>query len=393
MSVAVQRTWPPESPISDFAMLFAVAPVGIARCSLQGMLVPLNVAMERILADSGMHAAHLLLPSLLPEKHRADCEGFLRQMAGGTRDSFQLDFLAGNHAIHWTVWRPRSEEGAWQDPLALALERLLDPEQEHRNVRLETAGRLVSSVAHDFNNWITGVQLYSDLLLSSIDSNHPARKYVEEIRNAGVHATGFVRQLLSLTKPASCQPQLLSLNDIVEGMRNMLLRLMGENIHLRFQLDRKIGLVKIDPTQAQQILLNLVLNARDAMPHGGEIVIGTSDCKVQSLNGSTRSFFPCALFTVEDHGTGIDAAIRSRIFEPFFTTKAGKGTGLGLATVHEIVTSNGGLIHVDTEPGQGTRVTVLLPVIPKQPAPARSTNDFYPRNGEVPSSNNEESLP
>jgi two-component system cell cycle sensor histidine kinase/response regulator CckA len=178
-----------------------------------------------------------------------------------------------------------------------------------------------------------------------------------------------VRQLLSVARPTKYEPRLLSLNEITECMRNLLLRLIGENIELKFHLDPALGLIEMDPTQAQQILLNLVLNARDAMPGGGEITIETRNCKVQVLTDPGQethaASLPCALFAVGDNGSGIDEAARTHLFEAFFTTKAGKGTGLGLATVHDIVTSNGGLIYVDSLPGRGTRFTVLLPLVPE----------------------------
>jgi signal transduction histidine kinase len=199
------------------------------------------------------------------------------------------------------------------------------------------------------------------------------RKYAEEIRKAGMQATGLVRQLLAVARPAKSEPRLLSLNEVAEGMRNLLARLIGENIDLQFHLDPNLGLVKMDPTQCQQILLNLVLNARDAMPGGGHISVETSNCKVQvlpesnpesNLAAASPTALPCALFVVADNGSGMDAATRAHLFEAFFTTKAGKGTGLGLATVYDIVTSNGGLIHVDSTPVCGTRVSVLLPLVP-----------------------------
>lgn len=241
-------------------------------------------------------------------------------------------------------------------------------EQQVRQAqRLEAVGRLAGGVAHDFNNLLTGVLLYSDLLMATLGPGHPARKYAEEIRGAGMQATGLVRQLLAVARPAELAPRALSLNEVVDRVRDLLLRLIGENIRLEFCLDPNLGLIRIDHTQAQQILLNLVLNARDAMPAGGEIRIETSNCRVQvlaeaNLAGGRSTSMPCVLFAVEDNGSGMDAATRARAFEPFFTTKAEKGTGLGLATVHEIVTGNGGLIHVDSAPGRGTRVSVLLPL-------------------------------
>jgi signal transduction histidine kinase len=259
-------------------------------------------------------------------------------------------------------------------------------EAEHRlrqAERLETMGRLAGGVAHDFNNLLTGVLLYSDLLLAHIEPCHRVRKYAEEIRKAGMQATSLVRQLLAVARPSNSEPRLLSLNEIAESMRNLLVRLIGENIELKFQLDPNLGLVRMDPTQCQQILLNLALNARDAMPGGGQITIETSNCKVQVLTepctgeGSGASL-PCALFVVADNGSGMDDATRAHLFEAFFTTKAAKGTGLGLATVHDIVTGNGGLIHVDSALHRGTRVSVLLPLVPVPVLNSRETQAFHP---------------
>jgi two-component system cell cycle sensor histidine kinase/response regulator CckA len=262
--------------------------------------------------------------------------------------------------------------------------------------RLEAVGRLAGGVAHDFNNLLTGILLYCDLLMASIEPSHRARKYAEEIRKAGMQASGLVRQLLSITRPPNFQPRLLSLNEIAESMRNLLARLMGENIELQFCLDPNLGLIKMDPTEAQQILLNLVLNARDAMPRGGTISVETRNCKIQALTESvlgtcTQACLPCALFTVEDNGSGMDDSTRAHMFEPFFTTKTGKGTGLGLATVHNIVTSNGGLIHVQSAPARGTRVSVLLPLDPAFAPELRADNGFRPvPDGQVTSSQEEE---
>jgi signal transduction histidine kinase len=194
--------------------------------------------------------------------------------------------------------------------------------------------------------------------------------------------------LLAVARPASSEPRLLSLNEIAEGMRNLLVRLIGENIELNLHLDPNLGLIKMDPTQAQQILLNLALNARDAMPNGGHITVETSNCKVQVLaepvakTGST-AVLPCALFVVADNGCGMDAATRAHVFEAFFTTKTGgKGTGLGLATVYDIVTRNGGLIHLDSAPACGTRVTVLLPLVPDAALVPHHTNELQHQSTE-----------
>jgi signal transduction histidine kinase len=267
-----------------------------------------------------------------------------------------------------------------------------DQEAAHRlrqAEKLEAVGRLAGGVAHDFNNLLTGVLLYCDLLMASLEPGHPVRKYAEEIRKAGIQATALVRQLLAVARPTSSEPRLLSLNEIADGMRNLLVRLIGENIELIFHLDPNLGLVKMDPTQSQQILLNLVLNSRDAMPGGGHIIVETTNCRVQVLTGTDHDTgrptqLPCALFVVTDNGSGMDAATHAHLFEAFFTTKASKGTGLGLATVYDIVTSNGGLIHVDSAPACGTRVSVLLPLVPEAVLESRNAIDFASgKNREV----------
>ncbi len=216
-----------------------------------------------------------------------------------------------------------------------------------------------------------------------------------------MQATGLVRQLLAVARPTNSQPRLLSLNEIAEGMRNLLVRLIGENIELRIQLDPNLGLIKMDPTQCQQILLNLALNARDAMPGGGQITIETSNCKVQILpeprsEAASAPSLPCALFVVADNGEGMDEVTRAHVFEAFFTTKAAKGTGLGLATVHDIVTSNGGLIHVDSALQRGTRVSVLLPLVPLSTPDFGETPDFHPETNRavlIPKLREEERTP
>jgi len=206
--------------------------------------------------------------------------------------------------------------------------------------------------------------LYCDLLLSSFDLRDRRRRYADEIRAAIMQASGLVQQLLVFARPQSAQVRSLCLNEIAASMRNLLVRLIGENIDLELRLDPDLALVKIDHAQAQQILLNLVLNARDAMPDGGRITIETSNCKFQPVAGAPLGppVFPCVLLVVGDNGRGMDAKTRQRLFEPFFTTKSlGKGTGLGLTTVRSIVTTNRGLIHLESEAGRGTRAMILLP--------------------------------
>ena len=383
MSAVTEFRWTPPDLKPDLRPWFENAPVALVQCEPMGSVTSINPAMEQMLGGTAPVTPSLRLTDLLHLESPAESDRLLRELFDGRRNSFQVDSVPGarNRRVRWTAWRVPGINGEPGSVLAMAEEiseevvpkddalKNRDAEQRLRQAeKLEAVGRLAGGVAHDFNNLLTGVLLYCDLLLAHLEPCHRVRKYAEEIRKAGLQATSLVRQLLAVARPASSEPRLLSLNEIAEGMRNLLIRLIGENIELNLHLDPNLGLIKMDPTQAQQILLNLALNARDAMPNGGQITVETSNCKVQVLAepepGST-AVLPCALFVVADNGCGMDAATRAHVFEAFFTTKTGgKGTGLGLATVYDIVTRNGGLIHLDSAPARGTRVTVLLPLVP-----------------------------
>jgi two-component system cell cycle sensor histidine kinase/response regulator CckA len=401
MSVVAKIAWSTEElkqePASEessrrFQNLFENCPSPAVLFQRQGTVTALNPAFQCTFGIGPNANRPLKLADLF---QTAGSSAQMRELLKGERESCELvattSSNSGHHA-HWTAWR--LHEGS-ASPQFIAIQKDASAEMDrHQSERLQFLGRVVGGVAHDFNNLLSGVLLYCDLLLAAVDSGDRTRKYAEEIRNSAMQATGLVRQLLTAAKPHQFEARLISLNEIADGLRNLLSHLVGENIHLTFRLDRGLGLVKIDPSQAQQIILNLALNARDAMPRGGEVVIETRNCHVQVLlnnrrGDSTRTSLPCALLVVEDNGAGMDAATREHVFEPFFTTKDEKGTGLGLATVHEIVTTSGGLIHVDSEPGRGTRMSILLPLQPTAASPG-GDNNFHPvMNGEVPSSKTE----
>jgi signal transduction histidine kinase len=264
--------------------------------------------------------------------------------------------VAGNN-----VEMPPSEAGG--SPAESALEA-----HQLQAQRWEAIGRLTGGVVHDFNNLLTGVMLYCDLLLSSFDPRDRRKRYVEEVRLAIVQATGLVQQLLVFTRSQQTPVGPLLLNELAESMGDLLGRLIGENIALDLRLDRGLGAVSLAASQAQQVLLNLVLNARDALPNGGRITIETSNCSFQPMAAeatTAKVVFPCVLLVVTDDGQGMDAATRARLSEPFFTTKAGKGSGLGLLTVRTIVAANHGIIHFESEPGRGTRAMILFPRVPR----------------------------
>jgi signal transduction histidine kinase len=378
-----------------FQSIFEHAPLAAARCNQQGIIVDRNLAFDQTLPPSLAQQSALRLYDLVAPENHDTTEQHLRELFDSTRDSIRLvgtpivgRAAAESAQTNWMAWRqPEPGENTTLVILVAEISRNSTPAQEAlmQAQRWESVGRLAGGVVHDFNNLLTGVMLYCDLLLGSLDLRDCRRRYADEIRLAILQATGLVRQLLVLARPQASQVRALCLNQIAQAMQDLLARLIGENIVLESHLDTKLGLVQIDQAQAQQILLNLVLNARDALPDGGHIVIETSNCKFQNVPGSVASAgglsaFPCVLLTVSDDGCGMDAKTRQRLFEPFFTTKSeGKGTGLGLSTVHSIVANNGGLIHVESEPGHGTRVMILLPRESQPESEADSTNISIPR--------------
>jgi two-component system cell cycle sensor histidine kinase/response regulator CckA len=233
--------------------------------------------------------------------------------------------------------------------------------------KMEAVGRLAGGIAHDFNNLLTVITGYSDLTLLRLDPNDPSRKNLDEISKACDRATGLTRHLLAFSRKQVLNPRVLNLNTIVSEMNRMLPRLIGEDIELVIELCPDLGQVKADSGQIEQIIANLVVNARDAMPFGGELAIGSAnivmDEEIASRYESAQSG-PYVILTVSDTGHGMDPETMGRVFEPFYTTKeVGKGTGLGLSTVYGIVKQSGGFISVDSEVGRGTTFKIYLPQV------------------------------
>jgi two-component system cell cycle sensor histidine kinase/response regulator CckA len=238
-------------------------------------------------------------------------------------------------------------------------------EQLRQSQKMEAVGRLSGGIAHDFNNLLGVIIGYSESIEHRTDSNDPLRKSATEIRKAGERAASLTHQLLAFSRQQVLQPQILDLNMLVTDMGKMLKRLIGTHIELTTELATDLGQVKAEQSQIEQVMLNLVVNARDAMPDGGKLLIETSNLDVDenlTINFPFLQPGPYVLLTVSDTGTGMDANTRRHIFEPFFTTKEpGKGTGLGLATVYGVVKQSGGGVIVDSEPGKGTTFKIFLP--------------------------------
>ncbi len=346
----------------------------------EGNIVFESTAVERTL---GYLPEELIgtnpLERVHPEEFPAVREAFgaLLREPGGTR---AFEFRTRGKDGSWRVLESIGHN-ALEDPAVAgivlnsrditdrrAAEKALESTQQQllQSQKMEAVGRLAGGVAHDFNNLLTVIKGSSEFLLEDLPSDHPSRQDVEEIKDAADRAARLTHQLLAFSRKQVLQPRILNLNVVVAEMRSMLRRLIGEDIDLITDLDPELGRVEADPGQVEQILLNLAINARDAMPNGGKLILETRgmcfDEHAEELYPHVPPGTPGVLLAVSDTGQGMPKEIRERVFEPFFTTKEpGKGTGLGLSTVYGIVKQSGGYIWVDSEVGHGTTVRVYLP--------------------------------
>jgi two-component system cell cycle sensor histidine kinase/response regulator CckA len=244
-------------------------------------------------------------------------------------------------------------------------------DQLRQSQKMEAVGRLAGGVAHDFNNLLTAISGYAELLQTRFEPGDPVRGYVDEILKSSTRATQLTRQMLAFSRRQVLQPKVLDLNGVVLNMENLLRRLIGEDIDLRTSTGPDLGAVRADQGQIEQVIMNLAVNARDAMPKGGLLTIETRnvvlDEKYNDRHGRMRSG-PHVMLSVSDSGSGMDAETQSHLFEPFFTTKdRDKGTGLGLATVYGIVKQSGGDVWAYSEPGHGSCFKIYLPRVDQSP--------------------------
>jgi hypothetical protein len=238
----------------------------------------------------------------------------------------------------------------------------LELRQSHK---MEAVGRLAGGVAHDFNNLLTAILGYCNLMLDDVPKEDPLRTDLEEIRRAGQRAAALTQQLLAFSRRQMLQPQLVDVNGLVQQLEKMLRRLIGDDIELETRLAAGLDMVNVDPASVEQVLVNLALNARDAMPRGGRLAIETAGVELDAAHADSHPVMAAGryvMIAVADSGRGMDESTRTHVFEPFFTTKPqGQGDGLGLATVYGIVKQSGGYIWVFSEPERGTTFKVYFP--------------------------------
>lgn len=338
---------------------------------LAGNYMSINKAGERITGYSRAEILSLTLnETVAPEYIDKARQMLRRKLEGQPVTAYELEIISrdGRRVATEVNTRLVLQNGVPVGVQGIArdvTERKQLEEQLRQSQKLEAIGQLAGGVAHDFNNLLTVISGYSDLLLRKLPEESPLRPNVAEIKKAGERASGLTRQLLAFSRKQIMQPKVLNLNSVVADVDKMLRRLIGEDIDLLTITEADLGQVKADPGQIEQVVMNLVVNARDAMPNGGKITLETANVSLddeyfqQHAEGDRGNY---VMLAVSDNGVGMDPEVRRRIFEPFFSTKGpGKGTGLGLSTVYGIVKQSGGNIWVYSEPGKGSTFKIYLP--------------------------------
>ena len=368
--------------------LFDDSPVAISVVDASGIIVRWNKAAEQTFGWPESEVIGKFLPTIPPDEREAYLAKLGRFISGLERSNGEdLHCLRRDGSIiDVNVWKEllHDANGGVSGIMSLIFdssEKLKLEQQLRQAQRLEAVGQLAGGVAHDFNNLLTIISGYSDLALSQLSPQEPLRYNVEQVLKAANRATALTSQLLAFSRKQVLKPIVLDLNEIIADLEKMLRRLIGENIDLITILETDLGCVKADPGQIEQVIVNLAVNSRDAMPDGGKLIIETSNVELDAHYTSQHiGTLPghYVMISVSDSGHGIGPETQSHIFEPFFTTREhGKGTGLGLSMVYGIVKQSGGNIWVYSEPGHGTTFKIYFPLVlqpsePIRPIPAKA---------------------
>lgn len=365
--------------------LFENMPVGLCQCSPRGDVIAANPALVQMLGYES--EAELKMTNALSFFEDAqEKQNFFNELGrSGDIRNVQLVFRRKDGQLINVIKSARAvpgqtEESAYIEATIIEITARKQLEDQLRqSQKMEAVGRLAGGIAHDFNNLMTLITGYSQMLMDDLAPGDPSRSVLDEVLAAAERAAGLTRQLLIFSRKHVVQPEVLDLNDVVAGVDKMLRRLTGDDIELKLLLTPDLWPVKADHSQLEQILLNLIVNARDAMPEGGVISIETANVQIgMEFVRSHPDISPGSYvaLTVGDEGLGMDAATLTHIFEPFFTTKEqGKGTGLGLSIVYGIVKQSGGYIWAASEPAKGTHFYIYLPRVEGEPTSARTTSD------------------
>jgi two-component system, cell cycle sensor histidine kinase and response regulator CckA len=357
-----------------YRSIFENAVEGIFQYTPDGRFISVNPALARILAYESPEEL-IALRTDIKVQHYVDpnCQMELKRMLAekGAVLGFECEIFRKDLSKIWCVENLRAicdESGAvayYEGSIEEITERKQLEAQLRQAQKMEAVGQLAGGIAHDFNNLLTAINGYSELTMMQLQIEDPLRRNLEEIKKAGERATALTRQLLAFSRKQVLQPKILDLNALVSEMEKMLRRLIGEDIDFQTVLNPELGRIKADPGQMEQVIMNLVVNARDAMVKGGKLTIETENVYLDEEFAEQHiavSPGPYIILAVNDTGTGMDEQTQARIFEPFFTTKeVGKGTGLGLSTVYGIIRQSGGNIWVYSEIGRGTTFKVYLP--------------------------------
>ena len=343
------------------------------------------------LARLGLKPNQIVGMSLLDYFETAD-QTFLpiaahRRSVAGEPMTFHVEWKSGSYACH--VEPLRDAEGQVSGAICMSLD-ITDRKQLEEQLRqaqkMEAVGRLAGGIAHDFNNLLMVIQGYSDLMVERLPSGDPLHRNAEQIQMAAQRASSLTRQLLAFSRKQMLAPKILNVQTVVADMEKILRRLIGEDIQLETSSAPDLGLVKADRSQIEQVILNLAVNARDAMPQGGRLTIETANVELDASYSHPPAVLSpgkYVMLAVTDNGCGMDAETQAHVFEPFFTTKEkGKGTGLGLATVYGVVKQSGGYVWVYSEPGRGTSFKIYLPRIEEKVVPGARDGKIDARPAE-----------